>query len=531
MTTKRHFLLLGMLIVALGQARIDADIGARKNVLFIAADDLRPELGVYGTRAITPHIDALAAMGVTFNRAYCQYPVCNPSRASLMSGLRPDTIGIWNLSEGIRTHVRDVVTLPQHFKNNGYFAQGFGKIFHNGFNDSKSWSVPFREAAFDYFTGKSWSMVTRNLDRLPDAVTSDRAIEALGSLKDRTEPFFLAVGFIRPHLPFKAPASFFDMYPIESINLPDNYFRTQNLPDIAIMQVDELGSYSDILSRSSISDQQAKELIRAYLACVSYVDEQVGRILEALDELGLRENTIIVFWGDHGFHLGENRLWSKAMNFNICGRSPLIVSAPGHSQAAVKSDALVEFVDIYPTLCELAELPTPEVLEGLSFAPLLENPSRPWKTAAFYQHTATSLASRYPMGYTIKTDQFRYTEWTQVSRNVKEVVARELYDHSIDLGENVNVAEDPNNAEVIARLSARLAAGWREALPPEDTSNRIQFRRNGSKAIELLWTEGVLQSAKKINGPWSSRTEAVSPYSIKISASEEFFRTTILTDQ
>jgi len=219
------------------------------------------------------------------------------------------------------------------------------------------------------------------------------------------------------------------------------------------------------------------------------------------------------------------------MNFNLCGRAPLIVRAPGRSQAGAKTDALVEFVDIYPTLCDLAGLPIPEGLEGLSFLPLLEDPARPWKSAVFFQNTATSAAAKFPMGYTIKTDRYRYTEWIQPAGRGATLIARELYDHAVDPRENVNISEDPASAEVVAGLSARLAAGWREALPPKDTSNRIQFRRNGKLTIELLWTEGVLQSANQVNGPWSSRTEAVSPYSIEFSSSEEFFRTTILPDQ
>ena len=454
----------------------------KRNVLFIAVDDLRPELGCYGVTQIkTPNIDSLAARGMIFNRAYCQQALCSPSRMSLLTGLRPDTTRIYDLETPLRNTLPDVVTLPQLFKQHGYHAQSFGKIYHGGRNDEASWSVEHTESKVPHYISKeilddirkrgasglevggknkgpTWESGECADNALPDGFFADRAIEAMREVKDK--PFFLAVGFIKPHLPFVAPKKYFDLYPLEQFKLPDNYRRPEGAPDFALTNFAELRAYQGVPKEGPLSERQALELIRAYYAAASFMDAQVGRVLAELDNLGLRDNTIIVLWGDHGWHLGDQGMWCKHTNFEAAARSPLILSAPGQKNAGAKTDALVELVDIYPTLCELAGLPAPAALEGKSMAPLLENPTRPWKKFAISQYPRSGKA----MGYSIRTDRWRYTEW-QRRDETEQILARELYDHETDPLETKNVAEDPANAPAVKELSAQLAQGWRGALP------------------------------------------------------------------
>lgn len=398
----------------------------RPNVLFIAVDDLRPSLGCYGDPiAKSPHIDRLATSGLVFNRAYCQQAVCRPSRASLLTGRRPDTTRVFDLKTHFRKALPNVVTLPQWFKQQGYHAQSVGKIYHSiaGYaiadqaGDPPSWSVPAtipqlhfyhsprgmriaeewfaprsRSLKKRYRIAKSWKdVVVRGLPwespDVPDTEVIDgriatRAIEILNMRKD--EPFFLAVGFLKPHVPFVAPKKYFDLYPLESIPSVNNPFFPKDAPKFAGLNSSEMRVYYGIPKRGRIADElESRKLYLAYYACISYVDAQVGRLLAELDRLKLRDNTIVILWGDHGYHLGENGFWCKQTNFELSVRAPLIISVPGQRNAGSKTDALVEFVDIYPSLAELCGLPLPEGLEGTSFTPLLEHPQRPWKTAAF----------------------------------------------------------------------------------------------------------------------------------------------------
>ncbi|MEA2736499.1 MAG: iduronate 2-sulfatase [Humisphaera sp.] len=465
----------------------------KMNVLFIAVDDLRPaELGCYGSPHVkSPNIDALAKGGITFNRAYCQQAVCSPSRTSLMTGRRPDTTKIFDLETHFRDTIPDVVTLAQHFKNNGYHAQGFGKIYHGSLNDERSWSVPHTSpsgAAYGdpqiardiqrrreeltkkgitgrelnrRMKGPAWEAADVEDEKLPDGSTTAGAIKALGEVKDK--PFFLAVGFLKPHLPFVAPKKYFDLYPpADQIELPENRTAPQNAPEFATTTFGELRGYAGMPKGDEpVSDQQARELIRAYRACVSYTDAQIGKVLAELDRLKLRDNTIVILWGDHGWHLMEQGQWCKHTNFENATRAPLILSIPGHKNAGAKTDAFVEFVDIYPTLCDTAGLSKPDGLEGVSFLPLLDDPKRPWKSAAFSQYPRGQKA----MGYSMRTDRYRYTEW-QARDDSKQVLARELYDHQADPGETKNVAVEPNRAQTVKELSEQLRRGWRGALPP-----------------------------------------------------------------
>ncbi len=477
----------------------------RLNVLMIAIDDLRPEVGCYGASYVhSPHIDRLARDGVTFTRAYCQQAVCSPSRTSLLTGLRPDATRIYDLNTHFRKTIPGIVTLPEHFKQHGYHTQGLSKIYHGDLDDPQSWSVPhWRPQAPTYhnpdslaaleehrravgprpqadkvlerdpktgvplrvqragrINGPSWEAADVPDNALIDGKTADRAVEVLREIKDR--PFFLAVGFLKPHLPFVAPRKYFEHYPLESIQTAGNPNPPEGAPSLAMTDYNELRSYSDIPKKGPVPEAKAKELIRAYRAATSFTDAQIGRVLDELDRLGLRERTVVVLWGDHGWQLGEHGQWCKHTNFELATRSPLIISAPGLASRGRQSAALSEFVDIYPTLCELAGLPIPPKLEGLSLVPVLKDPDRPWKTAAFSQYPRQKV-----MGYTMRTDRYRYTEWAEPGQ---PPVGVELYDHQTDPGENVSLAGREKYKELAAKLSGQLHAGWREARPAEGSS-------------------------------------------------------------
>jgi len=485
----RHWLLLTLalftLAIATWQFRAWAQtkpVAPRKlNVLMIAVDDLRPEAGCYGVPLIqTPNIDALARRGTVFMQAYCQQAVCSPSRTSLLTGRRPDTTRVYELQTHFRATIPDVVTLPQHFKNHGYHTQGFSKIYHGGLDDPASWSEPHwtpkrprygkPETLADIerrrnearasgrlpanapperdpktgavlripppqtgVRGPSWEDPDVADNSLPDGETADKVIETLRRVKDK--PFFIAAGFLNPHLPFAAPKKYFDLYPLDKIKLAPNPFAPKDAPPLALTNSGELRNYADIPKEGPIPDAKARELIRGYYAATSYTDAQIGRVLAELDRLGLRENTIVVLWGDHGWQLGEHGLWNKHTNFEVATRSLLVVSAPGQKKVNAKTDGLTEFVDIY-------------------------NPKLPFKQAAFSQYPRPGQKA---MGYTMKTARYRYTEWRRESG---EVMARELYDHKQDPQENVNVAGRPENKKLVSHLSAQLRSGWRAALPP-----------------------------------------------------------------
>lgn len=454
------------------------------NVLFIMADDLRAELGCYGAKHIhSPHIDKLAAQGTLFERAYCQVAVCNPSRSSLLGGVRPDTTGVLDNQHFLRPQLPGIVTLPQHFKNSGWHSLSLGKIFHHSErepgDDPQSWSEP---SWYHGLPDRSWfnketDEKLKAIKKLPadkrpklvrgppyeaasepDEVYSDakiaaKAIETLQRLKATDKPFFLGVGFHKPHLPFTCPQKYWDMYPADTIKLPDNYQPSPDVPLPALHNGYELRSYGDVPPTGGISDEMALNLIRGYRACTTFVDAQIGRVLDELDRLGLRESTIIVLIGDHGYHLGENGIFTKMTNFELGTRAPLIVSAPGQKPGQ-RTRALVEFVDIYPTLAELCGLRLPSHLEGTSFAALLTNPEQKWKAAVFSQYLRPGKEKF--MGRSLRTDRWRYTEWTNMKH---EVVGTELYDEHTDPHEIHNLAKDTACAETFAALAKQLHEG------------------------------------------------------------------------
>ena len=465
-----------------------AAVAGRMNVLFIAVDDLRTELGCYGVKDVrSPNIDRLAARGLVFDRAYCQQAVCSPSRTSLLTGCRPDTTKVYDLQTHFRKNLPDVVTLPQHFKNNGYFTRSVGKIFHGGLDDKVSWSEPpakayrpayqlkenqelvtrkreatkekkFRtpSARYNAMTGPAYESADVPDNAYSDGAIADAAIQMLREAKDRS--FFLAVGFLKPHLPFIAPKKYWDMYQRDAIPMAPNPFPPKDAPKMALANWGELRAYEDIPRVGPLTEEQARTLKEGYYACVSYMDAQLGRVLAELDRLGLRERTVIVLWGDHGWKLGEHGEWCKHTNFENDTHAPLICSAPGRKGVGRHSRALVEFVDIYPSLCELAGLPLPSHLEGTSFAPVLDSPDRPWKPAAFSQYPRGKV-----MGYSLRTDRYRFTRWLE--KDGREV-ARELYDHQKDPQENENVAERSENKSLVDKLTRQSQAGWKAVQNP-----------------------------------------------------------------
>jgi iduronate 2-sulfatase len=486
-------LLLGMFLALNGSGTLAANSATdRLNVLFIAVDDLRPELGCYGAPLVqSPNIDRLAAGGLTFNRAYCQQALCSPSRTSLLTGRRPDTTKVYNLEKHFRTELPEVITLPQLFKQHGYHSQGLGKIYHGAnLDDAPSWSVPswksnkpiygpagqkIYEARVaerksqgltarwrqDGIKGPAWEAADVPDNALPDGDIADKAIEVLR--ERRNETFFLAVGFLRPHLPFVAPKKYFELYDPKKFELARNPYVPSNSPAFVPYHWGELRGYLGMPAEGPLTDEQARQMIHGYHASVSYIDAQVGRLLTELEQLKLRDRTIVILWGDHGWQLGEHGHWCKHTNYEEATRAPLIFSVPGQKTAGRNTDALVEFVDIFPSLAELCGLPLPEGLEGSSFKPLLENPTRPWKTAAFSQYPRPVPGVGRAMGHSLRTDRYRLTEWTIPGKDFK---VSELYDYHKDPQGNVNVAEQADYAAKLQELSAQLQRGWKNARPP-----------------------------------------------------------------
>ncbi len=486
---------------------------ARPNVLFIAVDDLRPALGAYGDPDIkTPNIDRLAQSGVTFLDAHAQQAVCNPSRTSLMTGLRPDSSRVWDLETDFRNTVPDVVTLPQHFIRNGYYAAVIGKVYHNIIPDSLSWSEPeIKVPGFPYdpdavyhhrdnlaiqearkakiiAEGRQaqsidqfglWYLkanATESVD-LPDSVYYDGAqtnfaIRKLADLAKRKQPFFFGVGYYRPHLPFNAPKKYWDLYDRNAIPLARNRFVPTDGPEAAINTMRELRGYADFADvphpfRGGVTEAQSRLLKHGYYASVSYIDAQIGRLLDQLDSLGLTKNTIVVLWGDHGYKLGEHNSWAKMTNYQIDTHSPLIIRAPGTIPAGLQIRQMVEFVDVYPTLSELAGLAVPAHVQGVSAVPLVKMPTREWKPAVFSQFLRKGIwmapdGIEY-MGYSMLTDRWHYVTWMNWS--TKQFTAAELYDREADPDENVNLASRPESQAVLKDLEAKRLAGWRAAVP------------------------------------------------------------------
>ena len=515
----------------------------RPNILFIAIDDLRPELGCYGSDiAISPNIDALAATGLLFNNAYCQEAICSPSRASLMTGARPESIQVIENFTYFREQNPDIITLPQHFWANGYETVYTGKIYHNKeFGDAElSWSrksvaMVNPKVAFGFKLPENQKLQKENAaamvakygenalrnglgkgpayefadfpdNEYEDGHNTDLAIATMKDMleKNPNKPFFLGLGMKKPHLDWVAPKKYWDLYDEDKIQLAEHVEAPKNGATMGLHASFELRARADIPKKGDIDKELALNLKHAYLACVSYVDAQIGRMLSALDDAGVRDNTIIILWSDHGWHLGDMGIWGKATNYEIATRVPLIISTPNMPAAirGKKTDALVELVDMYPTLCDLAGVSLPAHLEGQSFAPLLSDPGRDWKKAVFSQFPTPALrewaanplskgmreTSFGPlieeveedikaqqgdnwnrelfenrlMGYAMRTNNYRFVVWKDYTKPKADPIFFELYDHQKDPSETINIAA--GNPVLVGELLTQFNKGWQGNL-------------------------------------------------------------------
>jgi iduronate 2-sulfatase len=430
----------------------------RPNVLFIAVDDLRPQLGCYGqSQMVTPNIDRLAAQGTLFNRSYCMVPTCGASRASLMTSIRPARNRFINHLAWAERDAKGITTLNTHFKTHGYTTLSNGKVFHHPEDNAQGWSEPAwrpnrtqtylhpdnQATAAKNDRGPAYESADVADDAYADGQLAQKAIDDLRRLKEQNQPFFLAVGFFKPHLPFVAPKKYWDLYEREQIQLPDPYAPPQDAPDEAIHNSGELRAYAGIPKTGVLPEELARTLIHGYYACVSYTDAQVGKVLDELNRLGLADNTIVVLWGDHGWNLGEHTLWCKHCCFETSMRTAFIVKAPGVA-GGQKTDGLIEYIDVYPSLCELAGLPVPAHVQGRSFVPLLRDPAGPGKEVA---------VGRFQNGDTIRTDTHRYSEYTTPAGAPQ---AHMLYDHDADPGETVNLSLRAEHEAAVRALRQQL---------------------------------------------------------------------------
>ena len=426
----------------------------KKNVLFIMVDDLRPELNIYGqSKIISPNIDALANSGVTFNRAYCNVPVCGASRASLLTGIRPTSNRFLTYFSSIKKEAPNVLNLVQHLKNEGYTTISNNKITHLK-NDIDEWDqewYPSKKGWRNYISeenirleengkhGNAYENIDVKDDAYSDGKTANKSIEDLKKLKKEGNPFFLAVGFVKPHLPFNAPKKYWDLYDAGKIELPKNSVFPKSAPKKANHKWGELRYYNQVPKQGQVSETMAKKLIHGYYASVSYVDAQIGKVINAIDNLGLRDNTVIILVGDHGWSLMEHGLWVKHSNFEVALQVPLIVNASNIPKNK-KTNSIAELVDLYPSICELANISQPTHLEGESFVNALKNPS------GIYKNTALA---RYQKGETLVADNYFYTEWNKKGKTI----AKMLYDHKIDPDENRNLVLESAYNHIVDSLS------------------------------------------------------------------------------
>ena len=488
-----------------------------KNVLFIAVDDLKPMLGCYGdTQILTPNIDKLAKSGTIFLNNQCQQAVCSPSRASLMFGMRPDKTKVWDLHTPVRTATKNVKSIAEHFKDNGYESVAFGKIFHISMagkeHDARSWSISYTKVNQNNYPentgepfaghyqnpekkkemeklyqsylsegakpGKARGMVlekikpsTEMLD-LPDEAYQDgqianHAVKMIQQLANKEKPFFIAAGFKKPHLPFVSPKKYWDLYNPEKIELSKWQKAPIGAPEFAMHSWGELKSYSDIKpaiqANGLLSAEKQRELIHGYMAAVSYTDAQIGKLLNELENQGVADNTIIVLWGDHGWHLGDHGLWCKHSNFEQATRAPLIFAAPG-TKKGIKNSSPVEFVDIYPTLCDLAGIDIPDFTDGTSLKPILTGKSEKVKDFAISQYPRGNNR----MGYSLRTERYRYTAWYAIDfrkgekASAEKLIAEELYDYQKDDLETKNLKNDKLYSEIKNDLKNKLKVFFSE---------------------------------------------------------------------
>ena len=434
----------------------------KPNILFIAVDDLRPELNFYGATHIkSPNLDKLANESLVFNKAYCNIPVCGASRASLLTGMRPTRHRFINYSSRADVDVSDAISLPKLLRQNGYTTISNGKLYHHNNDDSLAWNniwfpkgntrnflleKNIKKNTASNFRGDAFESAEVEDNAYFDGKIAQKGIADLRQLKEGKQPFFLALGFMKPHLPFNAPKKYWDLYNRNNIELPESYVQPETTPKEAFHNFGELRNYGNIPRKGEINDQLAKELIHGYYACVSYVDAQIGLVLDELKRLELDDDTIVILWGDHGWNLGDHKLWSKHVTFETALRTPLMIKVPGKTKGK-KTEAITEFIDIYPSLVELVGLDIPDTVEGISFVPILngETPKKDWAVSKFKD--AVTL---------IKGDLF-YTEWT---KDDGVAYARMLFDHKTDPLELDNLAEKPEYKETVAQLAKELREKW-----------------------------------------------------------------------
>ena len=457
-----------LLFLSCNNEKKDAAVVEEKkpmNILFIAVDDLRPELNFYGAHHIqSPNLDKLADQSLVFNRAYCNIPVCGASRASLLTGMRPTRKRFINYSTRVDIEVPFATSLPKLLKQNGYTTISNGKNYHHNSDDSLAWDYKWfpegnirnyqlekniiENGSANLAMGGASAFENAEVDDTAyfDGEIAQKGIEDLRRLKNNKEPFFLALGFMKPHLPFNAPKKYWDLYDSNQIELPESYVQPASTPKKAFHNYGELRNYGNIPKKGTLPEDLAKELIHGYYACVSYVDAQIGLVLDELERTGLADNTIIVLWGDHGWNLGEHQLWCKHVTFETALRTPLVVKIPGKTKGE-KSNSIIEYIDIYPTLCELLGLEIPETVEGKSLVPIINGQanSKDWAVCKFKD--AVTL---------IKGDLF-YTEWTDDAGVAYE---RMLFDHTSDPLELDNLAEKIEHQEIVVELSKELRQKW-----------------------------------------------------------------------
>jgi iduronate 2-sulfatase len=510
-------LLLALILVSCSRPKKNS---VKPNILFISIDDLRPTLGVYGDSvAITPNIDQLASEGMTFRQTFTQVAVCAPSRASLMTGCRPDSTRVWHLGDKFRDINPNAVTMPQYFSQFGYYTVNLGKIFHNYMPDSISWDEPdLRPARYlqpdwlkrdgetfyiseevnrsqaikrdsllqlrperyadGWNTGPAWEAADVHDTMYYDGAQTELAKKTLTRLAKNDTPFYMGLGYFRPHLPFAAPKKYWDLYDPQKIPLAANKEVPLNTPNFTMNSMYELRGYDEFnkighpQSSYQMGEDTSRILKHGYYASVSYVDALLGDLIAHMKKIGIYENTIIILWGDHGWKLGDHNSWGKMTNYNIDLKVPMIIRYPNQENRGAQTSEITELIDMFPSLCELAGVTVPDYMQGTSFVPLIKNPQLEWKSAAFSQfHRRPAHAAdgnRY-MGYSINTKKYHYIEWYEWNAENGtrgELKDKELYDREIDPNETVNIAAQASFTEIVAQLSAQLAAGWQKAKPP-----------------------------------------------------------------
>ncbi|TLD71820.1 sulfatase [Phragmitibacter flavus] len=462
-------LLMVLLLVSVGLS----SWAAKPNVLFIAVDDMNNDLGCYGHPLVkSPNIDRLAKMGTRFDRAYCQFPLCSPSRTSVMTGLRPDATKVFDLRKHFREVMPEVVTMSQAFRNEGYFVGRVGKIYHygnpgdigtNGLDDEASWDKRVNPYGRDKVEEKliinhtpkrglgsslSFLKAEGTDEEQTDGMVATEVIKMMKEKRDK--PFFVAAGFYRPHCPYVAPKKYFELYPLEKVGMPKRPWEyLKKVPMAALASTKPWPWFG-------VTEEQSREALQAYWATISFVDAQVGRLLDALEENRLADNTIVVFWSDHGYHVGEHGLWKKQSLFENSARVPMIIAAPGQKMRGGESGRVVELVDLYPTLADLCGVKAPSNLAGKSLRPLLDAPDAEWDKPAFTQVWRGKFA-----GHSVRTERYRYTEW----EGGKE--GAELYDYETDPEEMINLMGDSAQAERLASLKKLVKENWTQEFRPK----------------------------------------------------------------